>query len=82
MFTDLMVFDLTNEQGGVSCEDFEECLDEFMQAHYDTEVEFDNIQQIAKNMLKIRQEFTQSAMEKCTLESAEYDKWVKLNQEL
>lgn len=34
MFVDLMVYDLDSKREGVSQQDFEDCLDEFMQKEY------------------------------------------------
>mmetsp|Transcript_15421 Transcript_15421/g.26070 ORF Transcript_15421/g.26070 Transcript_15421/m.26070 type:complete len:163 (+) Transcript_15421:293-781(+) len=82
MLTDLMVFDLPNQEGGVDSADFEECLDEFMQTNYNTEVDLSFVQQIAKNLLTIRREFVTSAMETSTLVSPEFRKWVKFSREL
>ena len=39
MFTDLMVYDLGQNEGGVSLDDFVDCLEEFMLENYSTEVE-------------------------------------------
>ena len=63
MFVDLMVFDLPNEQGGVSQNDFEECLAEFMLEHYFVEDDTESFEEISKILIKIRNQFTQSATE-------------------
>ena len=81
MFTDLMVFDLLEDEGGSNEADFEECLDEFLQREYNCEAEEDSIQQIAKNMMKIRRELVDSAINSHTLQSKELDKWRKFNAE-
>jgi len=57
-----MVYDLPNANGGVDEVDFEECLAEFMLDQFNVEGDDEPIEQIAKIMLRVRKELTQTAM--------------------
>ena len=54
MMVDLMIYDLTNQHGGTSQDDFVECIEEFMIEHYNVEDEEDDILEMAKVFMKIR----------------------------
>ena len=79
MMVDLMIYDLTNQSGGTSQGDFTECIEEFMIEHYNVEDEEDDINEMSKVFMKIREEFTFTATTHMTLWSAEFSKLQKLN---
>lgn len=82
MFVDLMVYDLQSKKGGVSQEDFEDCLEEFMQNEYNVDPDEEQISQIAQTMLQIRVELQTSAVMTQTLESKQVEDLRKLDQKL
>lgn len=62
MFVDLMVYDLKGEKEGVSTDDFEECFSEFLVNNYNMEDNDESTHEMALSIMKVREEFTQSAM--------------------
>lgn len=80
MIVDLMIHDLTNQNGGTSQNDFTDCISEFMVQHYSVEDEEDDIAEMSKVFMKIRQEFTFTASTDMTLWSQEFQKLLKLNK--
>ena len=79
MLVDLMVYDLPNAKGGSTQGNFEECIAEFMLDKYNVEDDMDSIEEMAKILMTIRQEFTKTAQESSSLWSEEFERIKLLN---
>lgn len=77
---DLMVYDLAKENEGVSLDDFEQCIMDFMLEHYNLEDDPEGVQVIAANCLTIREEFTATAEATASLWSAEFQRLKLMNE--
>ena len=82
MLVDLMVYDLTNENGGTNHNDFEDCIAEFMLERYNVNDDQFSIEEMAILLMTVRKEFTETATTDCTLESDQYCRLKLLNEEM
>ena len=57
-----MVYDLPGVAGGVDEVDFEDCLRDFMLEEFNVEGDDVCIEEIARTLLRVRKEFTSTAM--------------------
>ncbi len=62
MLVDLMTYDLPGEKGGSQQNDFEMCIAEFMLDKYNVQDDADSIEEMAKFLMSVRQEFTLTAV--------------------
>ena len=74
-----MVYDLEGQKEGVSANDFDECLEEFMLEHYQTQGDLEDVHQISKMLMQIRKEFQESANTTMQLWSPEFEKLIKMD---
>ena len=79
--TDLMIYDLEWLKEGLSMDDIQACVDDFMEANYNTEVDEESMYQITNILIKVRKQYMDSAKTTQTLVSAEYDRLLKLDEE-
>ena len=79
MLVDLMVYDLTMEQGGVSQSDFEECIAEFMLNFYNVQDDMDSIEDIAKILLTVRTQLSETATMEQVLWSEQFERLKVIN---